>query len=157
MNIFVVTPSGNYSARPDTTLERECKDFYLPDDCQSVQAFRCRYIKIKKAGKAVAGRFAERYVEGRGVGMTLYGVFREKESGCNPRMTPYIDGSTIINPDLRQVGEEELPLFAEAISLVTAHTSIRIGDYICLEEPVSIRCVRGDLLDFSETEKFAVL
>lgn len=157
MNIFVVTPDGNYSARPDTTLERECKDFYLPDDCESVRAFKCRYIKVKKAGKAVAERFAERYIEGSGAGMILYGVFSEKDTDGNPRMTPYIDGSTIINPDLRQVGGEELSQFAKAISFVTAHTSIRIGDYICLEEAAGIRCGRGDVLDFSETEKLALL
>lgn len=157
MNIFVVTSDGRYSARPDTTLERECKDFYLPDDCESLLAYKCTYIKVKKAGKAVAERFAERYVEGCGAGLLLYGVLRGQGSGEEFRLTPYIDGTTVLNPHLHQPDDRQMALFARAISAVTQHTSIRIGDYICIEEKEYITCRCGDVLEFSQSEKFSLL
>lgn len=147
MNILVVREDGSYTLRPDTTLERESRDFYLPDDCVGAVAGRCTYIRLKKAGKAVGTRFADRYFEGCSDGLLLYGVIAAPGPDGVPLVTPYIDCSTFLNPEMRQPDESEHRRLAEALSIVTRHTSVRIGDILCLESSDFLECPRGGVID----------
>lgn len=148
MNIIVVKADGSYYTRPDSTLEREMKDFYLPGDCCAVEAHRCIFVKIKKAGKAVAERFAERYFDSCSRGLLFYGIMEGKDN-----LTPYIDYSTILKGECQEpLTEQQHSLFATALSKVTRHTSVRIGDFICIEDAESTLLERGATID-----KIAVL
>ncbi|MDD2595591.1 MAG: hypothetical protein PHD11_07255, partial [Bacteroidales bacterium] len=74
MNIVVVPlNSTSYYTRPDTTLEKESKDYYCPDDVSLLSLSVSVNIKIIKAGKAVAKRFADRYYNEFGIGVMMYG------------------------------------------------------------------------------------
>ena len=86
MNLVVVRPDGTVYARPDTTLVRGARDFYLPDDFSFVDARPCRWIRILKSAKAVQERFASRYYDAVGSGLLLYG------DGTDP----LLDASTYI-------------------------------------------------------------
>ncbi|MBQ0025506.1 MAG: hypothetical protein KBT00_07295 [Bacteroidales bacterium] len=145
MNIIVVRGDGSYYTRPDTTLEREGSDFYLPDDCEGASASNFRYVRIIKAGKAVAQKFASRYLDKQfGRGVLMYGRCR----GCVPcsQVNPYIDYSTILFPSDRDCEEDEISLFSAALSRVSRHTSVRIGDILCLEDESQFAGVRGDTI-----------
>ena len=63
MNIHVVRPDGSWYSRPDITLVRDADRFCLPDDCTGALAARCHCVRIEKAGKAIAPRFADRYLD----------------------------------------------------------------------------------------------
>ena len=86
MNLVVVRPDGTVYARPDTTLVRGARDFYLPDDLSWVEARPCTWIRILKSAKAVQERFAQRYYDAVGSGLLIYG------NGTDP----LLDGSTYI-------------------------------------------------------------
>lgn len=94
MNLVVVRPDGTVYARPDTTLVRGARDFYLPDDLSWVEARPCTWIRILKSAKAVQERFASRYYDAVGSGLLLYG------DGTDP----LLDASTYIFDDAAPTG-----------------------------------------------------
>lgn len=138
MNIFVVTPEGRWYTRPDSSLEREVKDFWLPDGFDSVRAVPCRHVRIIKAGKAVNIKFADRYFDSCGSGMVLY---------CEPGSFPYADSSTVLFPDSEAAGTlspEETVRIKNAICDISRLASIRIGDLIVIEAADCRSLRRGD-------------
>ena len=96
MNLVVVRPDGTIYARPDTTLVRGARDFYLPDDLSWVEVRPCHWIRIMKSAKAVQARFAQRYYDAVGSGLLLYG------NGTDP----LLDGSTYIFDASAPIGSE---------------------------------------------------
>ena len=73
MNI-IVKPYGSSTCycRPDTTWERENKDFYSPECVNEIYWTPVIFARISKAGKCVGKKFVERYYDGVGCGMLLY-------------------------------------------------------------------------------------
>ena len=73
MNI-IVKPYGSdlCYCRPDTTWERENKDFYSPECVNEIYWTPVVFARISKAGKCVGRKFIERYYDGVGCGMLLY-------------------------------------------------------------------------------------
>ena len=73
MNI-IVKPYGSdlCYCRPDTTWERENKDFYSPECVNDIYWTPVVFARISKAGKCVGRKFVERYYDGVGCGMLLY-------------------------------------------------------------------------------------
>ena len=73
MNI-IVKPYGSSTCycRPDTTWERENKDFYSPECFNEIHWTPVVFARISKAGKCVGKKFVERYYDGVGCGMLLY-------------------------------------------------------------------------------------
>lgn len=148
MNIVVVRPDGSYYTRPDTTLERDPKDFYLPDDLSQVAAHRCTYIKIIKAGKAVPERFASRYFDSIGRGVLLY---------CDG--ISHIDYSSYFFEPCSPVANclpGEVSHICKEIGRITGHISVRFADIIAFEEPVDAvtqpEFSRGDTVDLYPCE-----
>lgn len=143
MNIIVARSDGSWYTRPDTTLEREVKDFYLPEEFSSVQIRKGRWVKLIKSGKAVSVKFTERYIDKSlppnlcGICYTIYGV--SKNSIC-----PYIDGSTyILDTESGQYRKDDsdgrdvasvFEQFAEALHTVSLTMSVRIGDILIIED-----------------------
>ena len=60
MNIIVSLheAGGRYCFRPDTTLEKESFDYYVPDGIPSLTCCPVLFVRICKAGKAINERFA---------------------------------------------------------------------------------------------------
>ena len=73
MNI-IVKPYGSdlCYCRPDTTWERENKDFYSPECVNEIYWTPVVFARISKAGKCVGKKFVERYYDGVGCGMLMY-------------------------------------------------------------------------------------
>ena len=140
MNIVVVRPDGRFYTRPDTTLVRGRRDYYLPDDLASVTACPCSWIVLKKSAKAVSARFADRYYDALGEGLLLYG---EGEIS-------YLDGSTYIFPETTPaagLSAERRERIAETLERVTRHQLLRLGDLLVFESPVLATLGRGESLD----------
>ena len=58
--------------RPDTTWERENRDFYAPDCVHELFWTPVIFARISKAGKAIGKKFAGRYYDSFGFGMLMY-------------------------------------------------------------------------------------
>ena len=73
MNI-IVKPYGSdlCYCRPDTTWERENKDFFSPECVNEIYWTPVVFARVSKAGKCVGKKFVERYYDGVGCGMLLY-------------------------------------------------------------------------------------
>ncbi len=72
MNIVTRTAGGAVIFRPDTTLKRSSDDFYVPDFVDALTWTPVCFIQMSRAGKCIAGKFAERYYELVNFGMLLY-------------------------------------------------------------------------------------
>ena len=73
MNITVRTyGDGVFVCRPDTTWERENKDFYSPDTVSDIWYSPVVFARISKAGKSVSRKFAHRYYDGMNFGVLFY-------------------------------------------------------------------------------------
>ncbi len=73
MNIIVKTfGSGRIYCRPDTTWERENKDFFSPDGIREYLYTPVLFARISKAGKCIGIKFASRYFDSIGYGMLIY-------------------------------------------------------------------------------------
>ena len=73
MNI-IVKPfgSGLCYCRPDTTWERENKDFYAPESIDEIYWAPIVFARISKAGKCIGAKFASRYYDAFNFGALLY-------------------------------------------------------------------------------------
>ena len=73
MNI-IIKPYGSDSCycRPDTTWERENKDFYVPDNVRTLYWAPIVFARVSKAGKCINPKFASRYYDAFGFGAFLY-------------------------------------------------------------------------------------
>ena len=73
MNI-IVKPYGSSLCycRPDTTWERENKDFFSPECVNEIYWTPVVFARVSKAGKCVGSKFVGRYYDGVGCGMLLY-------------------------------------------------------------------------------------
>ena len=73
MNIIVKPYDSDLCyCRPDTTWERENKDFYSPECVNEIYWTPVVFARVSKAGKCVGRKFVERYYDGVGCGMLLY-------------------------------------------------------------------------------------
>ena len=146
MNI-IVNPyeGGPCYCRPDTTWERENKDFYASDCLTGLYWTPVVFARISKAGKCIGKKFAQRYYDACGFGILIYCSVKgsdelvtcvdhtsilpspatdSAEGGYNV----LIDGNTVFSAS--GVEAEQID---EAICKASALTSIRIGDYIAVE------------------------
>ena len=87
MNI-IVKPYGSdlCCCRPDTTWERENKDFYSPECVNEIYWTPVVFARVCKAGKCVGKKFVERYYDGIGCGMLMYcSTSGSEENSGDPR------------------------------------------------------------------------
>ena len=144
MNLHVVRPDGSWYSRPDITLVRDADRFCLPDDCTGALACRGRCIRIEKAGKAVAPRFARRYFDSWADAVLFYGVTADGS------VTPLLDRATWVDRDFRSVETLDGPALEQVVrSLVqiSRHLSLRIGDFLLFELTEPVPRQRGDHFD----------
>lgn len=154
MNIIVRDTQGRIYCRPDTTLEREDKEFFVPDEVSAFLYCPVLFLKISKAGKHVGEKFAGRYYESIGWGILLYEEQLMGEgiafAGCSDR-TSILPGPLYTKHTLEsegngyvlskndaevfkcKAGDIDPVMIDKAIAAASAKVSLRIGDYLALE------------------------
>ena len=164
MNIAVVRTSGSYYFRPDTTLNREALDYYLPDGVGEVALTPCIYSKVIKAGKCISQKFALRHIDNFGFGVLLDAAGAEPQEATCMDATSYLSGDTLpfsgIGDAAFEVSVKGEPVFSsssafdagmltEALAFVTRRSSVRATDLlaVCLCEPVILH--KGDYFCFA--------
>ena len=154
MNI-IVKPYGSALCycRPDTTWERENRDFYSPECVNEIYWTPVVFARISKAGKCVGNKFVERYYDGFNFGVLMYCAI-EDSSGLisafvdhtsilpNPLYNPVVlegenTGEVMRNGEKTDFGTvnmaEAKNLLQEAICNASKLTTLRIGDYVAVE------------------------
>ena len=152
MNI-IVKPYGSdiCHCRPDTTWERENRDFYSPECVNEILYAPVVFARISKAGKCIGDKFVERYYDGIGCGMLMYcGISDQQVTSCvdhtsilpSPMYNPVVmegcqefsvmkNGESIAK--LETAESLWKVLLREAICKASKLTSLRIGDYVAVE------------------------
>ena len=146
MNI-IVKPYGSdlCYCRPDTTWERENKDFYSPECVNEIYWTPVVFARISKAGKCVGKKFVERYYDGIGCGMLMYcgnstvvdkssilphplfqPVVFEDEKEFVVNVSPASQSNVVILSGAKD-------LIEEALCTASQLTSLRIGDFVAVE------------------------
>lgn len=165
MNI-IVRPYGCDSCycRPDTTWERENKDFYVPDGISDISWTPIVFVRISKAGKCIGSKFASRYYDSFNFGALLYCGKDESDiafASCAdhtsilpaPLYNPVvmgqednvfkacINGKEVFTYNTSAVQEQ----IEETLCRASVLTSLRIGDFVAVElSPRSILATAHD-------------
>ena len=150
MNI-IVQPFGSKLCycRPDTTWERENKDFYVPDGVESLYWTPVIFTRVCKAGKCIGKKFASRYYDAVGVGVLLYTYGKEKGdiafASCTDHTSllpaPAYTPAETEGIDLFEIFRNSETIFdstgetdvEDALCQASSMTSLRIGDFVALE------------------------
>lgn len=146
MNI-TVRPYGSSLCycRPDTTWEKEGRDFYVPDGVEKVLWTPVVFARISKAGKCVGQKFASRYYDGFGMGALLYcGNEDLAFSSCLDHSSllpmPLYNPVVLDNPEneytigeLKGNLEGVKEMLEDAICRASRRISLRIGDLVAVE------------------------
>ena len=170
MNI-IVKPYGSSLCycRPDTTWERENKDFYSPECVNELHWAPIVFARICKAGKCIGGKFAPRYYDAFNFGALLYCHTSES---TDIAFTSCADHTSLLpaplyNPvvmeneeNIFEVKKNGEKIFAsrdisieaslkevieDAICKASRLTTLRIGDFIAVElAPVSLMAASCD-------------
>ena len=93
MNIALKTFSGQVISRPDTTWEKENRDYYIPDFVNGMLWSPVLFTRVGKAGKCIGRKYADRYIDGMGFGLLLHPLVE-----CNGEAVPSscMDHTTIL-------------------------------------------------------------
>ena len=164
MNI-IVKPYGSdlCYCRPDTTWERENRDFYSPECVNKVLWAPVIFIRISKAGKCIGAKFASRYYDAVSCGMLMYGDIpcsgNESQTAAGSQICSCIDHTSILPSPMYEpvVLDDEKVLevdfschwgnmqhakyilngakgrLEDALCKASQLTSLRIGDYVAVE------------------------
>ena len=170
MNI-IVKPygSGLCYCRPDTTWERENKDFYSPECVNELHWAPIVFARICKAGKCIGGKFAPRYYDAFNFGALLYCHTSESAdisfTSCAdhtsllpaPLYNPIVmenednifevkkNGETIFTSNDIVFDSTLKEVIENTICKASQFTTLRIGDYIAVElAPVSLMAASCD-------------
>ena len=157
MNIIVQPYGSNWCyCRPDTTWERENKDFYVPDGIEEVLWAPVIFARVSKAGKCIGKKFISRYYDSFNFGILLYCRPENMEGKDLTAFTSCADHTSLLPSPLceaaaieaegnifrvKRKGEEIFLIDAaavkerleNAICAASRTTSLRIGDYVALE------------------------
>ena len=145
MNI-IVKPKGSdlCYCRPDTTWERENKDFYVPD-CVSVLYWTpVLFARVSKTGKCINPKFVTRYYDAFNFGFLMYtGEGEVAFTSCAdhtsilpaPLPISELEGECKVSLGGGEIfsAAADASLLEEALCKASQMTSVRIGDYVAVE------------------------
>ena len=156
MNI-IVKPYGSdlCYCRPDTTWERENRDFYSPECVYEIQWTPVVFARVCKAGKCVSAKFVERYYDGFGCGMLMYCGASTCVDHSSILPMPMYNPVVLENAENFEIARnsencnillnEAKAQLEEAICKASQLTSLRIGDYVAVElDSQKVLAVRED-------------
>lgn len=163
MNIAVVRPSGSYYFRPDTTLNREALDYYIPDGVEELTLTPCIYSKVTRAGKCISQKFALRHIDNFGFGVLLDAVGGDPQEAVCMDATSFLSGDTLPFSEIGDAAFEvsvngeprfcrdhfDAGMMCDALATVSRRSSLRATDLlaVCLAEPVVLK--KGDCFCFA--------
>lgn len=157
MNIIIKAYGRDFChCRPDTTWERENKDFYSPDCVNEIYWTPVVFARICKAGKCIGRKFASRYWDSANFGILLHcnnsNQMDASESSCidhtsllpMPLYNPAVleneantfeiqIESTLNQSYISNSGNDLIGILEEGICKASELTSLRIGDFIAVE------------------------
>ena len=163
MNILVLNYGGKVcNFRPDTTLEKFSRDYYIPDGMDRVAFAPVAFAEIVRTGKAVSEKFAPRYLGKRSFGLLIYdGTALDRSDMFSYAEASCLDKTSVLSWPLPEK-VENLVLFSggkevfrfdgdassileDAAAKASARTFFRTGDVICAElSPIGTLCMRED-------------
>ena len=154
MNIIIKPynpQEGLFYFKPDTTLNRDYTNLYLPHFIKRVEAKELFYTRIDRAGKGIAERYASRYFSKGNYALSISiapDIFPNAASSQAPSATPsqapsaaIINGSVANSIDYsfysmpaEKIEEHQLiEEFCKYIAQITEIISLRTGDIIAIE------------------------
>ena len=149
MNI-IIKPYGSElcHCRPDTTWERENRDFYSPECVNEILWTPVVFARVAKAGKCIGQKFVGRYYDGIGCGMLMYCAMPDKTISSivdhtsilpMPLYNPVVledEKEFIVKKDGNVISTEHgewKNLLENALCKASQLTSLRIGDFVAVE------------------------
>lgn len=158
MNIIIKPynpQEGLFYFKPDTTLNRDYTNLYLPHFIKRVEAKELYYIRIDRAGKGIAERYASRYFSKGNYALSISiapdifpNATPSQAPSAAPSATPsqapsaaIINGSVANSIDYsfysmpaEKIEEHQLiEEFCKYIAQITEIISLRTGDIIAIE------------------------
>lgn len=156
MNIIIKGANGIY-CRPDTSWERENRDFYLPEEINACSWAPVIFARVSKAGKYIGEKFVGRYYDAVNFGAMLYVEDLLDGGPCSIAGASCADKTSVLpfplyNP-ITLEGENEVEMYLgdnmiysaatserefkalieEALVEVSRRVSLRIGDIVAVE------------------------
>ena len=154
MNIIIKPynpQEGLFYFKPDTTLNRDYTNLYLPHFIKRVEAKELFYIRIDRAGKGIAERYASRYFSKGNYALSISiapDIFPNAAPSQAPSATPSqapsaaiingsvanaIDYSFYSMPAEKIEDPQLIEQFCKYIAQITEIISLRTGDIIAIE------------------------
>lgn len=154
MNIIIKPynpQEGLFYFKPDTTLNRDYTNLYLPHFIKRVEAKELFYIRIDRAGKGIAERYASRYFSKGNYALSISiapDIFPNAAPSQAPSTAPsatpsaaIINGSVANSIDYsfysmpaEKIEDPQLiEQFCKYIAQITEIISLRTGDIIAIE------------------------
>ena len=150
MNIIIKPynpQEGLFYFKPDTTLNRDYTNLYLPHFIKRVEAKELFYIRIDRAGKGIAERYASRYFSKGNYALSISiapDIFPNATPSQAPSTTPSaviingsvanaIDYSFYSMPAEKIEDPQLIEQFCKYIAQITEIISLRTGDIIAIE------------------------
>lgn len=154
MNIIIKPynpQEGLFYFKPDTTLNRDYTNLYLPHFIKRVEAKELFYIRIDRAGKGIAERYASRYFSKGNYALSISiapDIFPNAAPSVAPNSTPSqapctaiinrsvansIDYSFYSMPAEKIEDPQLIEQFCKYIAQITEIISLRTGDIIAIE------------------------
>ena len=146
MNIIIKPynpQEGLFYFKPDTTLNRDYTNLYLPHFIKRVEAKELFYTRIDRAGKGIAERYASRYFSKGNYALSI-SIAPDIFPNATPRQTPSaaiinrsvansIDYSFYSMPAEKIEDPQLIEQFCKYIAQITEIISLRTGDIIAIE------------------------
>ena len=150
MNIIIKPynpQEGLFYFKPDTTLNRDYTNLYLPHFIKRVAATELFYIRIDRAGKGIAERYASRYFSKGNYALSISiapDIFPNATPSQAPSATQSaaiinrsvsnsIDYSFYSMPAEKIEDPQLIEEFCKYIAQITEIISLRTGDIIAIE------------------------
>ena len=154
MNIIIKPynpQEGLFYFKPDTTLNRDYTNLYLPHFIKRVEAKELYYIRIDRAGKGIAERYASRYFSKGNYALSISiapDIFPNAAPSATPSAAPNttpsaaiinrsvansIDYSFYSMPAEKIEDPQLIEQFCKYIAQITEIISLRTGDIIAIE------------------------
>ena len=154
MNIIIKPynpQEGLFYFKPDTTLNRDYTNLYLPHFIKRVEAKELFYIRIDRAGKGIAERYASRYFSKGNYALSISiapDIFPNAAPSATPSAAPNttpsaaiinrsvansIDYSFYSMPAEKIEDPQLIEQFCKYIAQITEIISLRTGDIIAIE------------------------
>ena len=146
MNIIIKPynpQEGLFYFKPDTTLNRDYTNLYLPHFIKRVEAKELFYTRIDRAGKGIAERYASRYFSKGNYALSI-SIAPDNFPNATPSQVPsaaIINGSVANSIDYsfysmpaEKIEDPQLiEEFCKYIAQITEIISLRTGDIIAIE------------------------